>query len=306
MSDTNIKIALKGSALADGTIELRRLTQFGDRLQKAVDRIAYSIEKESGGRRKLSEVRQDTALRLINTHKGSFVTEMGFVRPPVLFEGHYDIATVAIEKLVLGLEYFHHTSNDSELPKGYDQGVLAVLKELGKTLTKGIEQIEFSVSTPRNHIIRGVYDKHTQAHLLEAITAPEEKIAAVTGTLVMANFRYDRYERYRCNLFTDAENQIACTFDEDVADSIGQAMRKNVNAIGIATIDPADDEIATFHIKQLVILDDDNMSPQRLTDLLDSYIEENDTIASFRRSWQEAIEGEVHAVASLWDGIDAE
>ena len=43
MADTTISVTLKGSAITGGTIELRRLVQFGDRLQKAVDRMSYSI-----------------------------------------------------------------------------------------------------------------------------------------------------------------------------------------------------------------------------------------------------------------------
>lgn len=301
MADTIITVKLTGSATDGGTIELRRLVQFGERLQKAVDRMAYSIEKKTGSRRKLSEVRQDTSLRLIETKEGSFVTELNFIRPPVLFEDYYDIATLATTQLISGLEFLRNSENGT-LPEGYDQGVLVVLEDLGKILNQGIDSMEFDVKTQKEHV-SGTYDGYTHSRIVESISEPEEKIAAVTGNLLMANFRKDRY---RCHLFIDDDNFISCTFDEDVADDIDSAMRHTVNAVGIATINPVNDEISQFHIKQLTILDDEKISPQQLTDILDNYIEANDTVASFRRSWAETLAGEVRPISELWDGIDAE
>ena len=301
MADTTISVTLKGSAITGGTIELRRLVQFGDRLQKAVDRMAYSIEKKSGSRQKLSEVRKDTSLRLVNTKEGSFVAELNFIRPPILFEDYYDIATESMTKLISGLESLR-TSEHSSLPDGYDQGVLLVLKELGRVLNHGIDSMEFDVKTPSKHIM-STYDSYTHSRVIETISEPEEKIAAVTGTLLMVNFRK---ERYRCHLFLDSDNYISCTFDEDVADDIERAMRNTVHAIGVATINPVNDEIAQFHIKQIAVLDENNLSPQQLSDLLDAYIKDNDTIDSFRKSWEEALSGEARPISELWEGIDAE
>ena len=301
MADTIINVTLKGSAVSDGTIELRRLVQFGERLQKAVDRVAYSIEKQSGSRRRLREVRTDTTLRLLNTKKGSFAAELNFVRPPVLFEDYYDVATDAIAKLVSGLEFLRHSSN-GELPDGYDQGVLIVLQDLGKTLNQGIESMNFTVTTPKESI-DSTFDGHTNSRIIENISEPEEKIAAVTGHLLMANFGR---EKYRCHLYLANDKYISCTFDEDVIDDVDSAMRHQVNAIGIATLNPVDDEIDKFHIKQIIILDNEFVPPQQLTESLNVYIKENDTVASFHKSWEEVLSGHALPVSELWDGIDAE
>ena len=201
MADTIINIILQGDAIADGTIELRRLVQFGERLQKAVDRMAYSIEKKSGSRRKLSEVRKDTSLRLVETKEGSFAAELNFIRPPILFEDYYDIATAAITKLVSGLNFLRMSEN-GDLPEGYDQGVLVVLEDLGKMLNYGIDSMEFDVKTSKEHVT-STYDSYTHSRIVESISEPEEKIAAVTGTLLMVNFRK---ERYRCHLFLDDDS----------------------------------------------------------------------------------------------------
>ena len=299
--DTTVNVTLTGAIVSDGTIELRRLVQFGDRLQKAVDRMAYAIEKREGSRRKLTEVRTDTTLRLVDTKEGSFIMELDFARPPILLEGYYDVATTAITKLIAGIEYLRN-SNNGRLPDGYDQGVLVVLQDLGRLLNQGLDSMEFEVRTSEKNLY-AVYDKYTQSRVEEYIDEPEEKIAAITGSLLMANFRKDKY---RCHLVLDDDSFISCTFDEDVADEVTNAMRHLVNVIGIATINPVDDEISQFHIKQIVVLDNEKVSSGYLAELLDAYIKENDTATSFRQGWQEAMTGETVSLSELWDGIDAE
>jgi FtsZ-binding cell division protein ZapB len=151
--------------------------------------------------------------------------------------------------------------------------------------------------------IDSTLDGYTCSRIVEYITEPEEKIAAVTGHLLMANLGR---EKYQCHLYLTDNKPISCTFDEDVIDDIDNAMRHQVYAIGISTINPINDEIDEFHIKQIIILDEEHVPPQRLKEDLNNYIRENDTIASFRRSWQEALSGNALPVSELWDSIDAE
>lgn len=301
MAETTISAVLKGTEVQDGTIELRRLVQFGESFQLAIDRMAYAIEKQGGGRRKLSQIRGDTALRLTSTTKGSFVAQMNLSRPPVLFEDYYDIGTIAAVKLVAGLEFLRSNSN-GVLPENYDQGVLIVLRDLGKMLKHGVESIELQVNTAKEQVT-ALYDSYTQTRIAESISEPEEKIAGVRGHLLMANFGR---ERYRCHLYYEDTQYISCTFDEDVSDEIYHAIRRYVYAIGIATIEAVEDKIASLHIKKLIFLDEEPVSQEQLTNELDTFIADNDTLASFRQSWGEAISGQGSPVSSLWDGIDAD
>lgn len=300
MTDVIINASLNGPAVDHGGIEWRRLVQFGEALQKAIDRMAYSLEKEQGARRKFNEVLADTRLRLIDTKHGSFEMTLGFIRPPVLFEDYYDLASRSAVKLVAGLDLLRAGHSDN-LPEGYDQGVLVVLQEFGKLLSHGVDSIDLAVKT-RSHEVTGVYDNSTYSTVKQNIIEPEEKIAAVTGHLLMVNFGR---ERYRCHLYQTDDQFVNCTFDEDVMDVIDGAVRRLVNAIGIATIDPVTDEISSLHIKRIIVLDDPGHPPPDLSAALDEYIEQNDTLASFRRSWEEVLSGKLRPIADLWDDIDA-
>lgn len=300
MADTQIDIRLDGPAVTDGAIELRRLIQLGEQFQKAVDRMAYALEKQQGSRRKLHEVRDDTKLKFVGHRKGSFTAQLSIVRPPVLFADFYDLASDAVEKLVQGIGQLKAGKN-GHLPSGYDQGVLVVLKELGNLLNHGIDTIEFHVSS-QQHEYTATYDQVFKTQLTEYIGEPEEKIAGVEGQLLMANFGRDKYQ---CHLYQTENKYIRCTFDEDISDQIDDAMRHVVYAIGVALIDPATDEIASLHIKELHFLDREAPAGN-LAEALHAYIAANDTVASFQRGWQQVITGQTKSIADLWDDIDAE
>ncbi len=301
MADTQIEITLDGPAVADGAIELRRLIQLGEQFQKAVDRMAYALEKEQGSRRKLHEVRDDTKLKFVGHRQGSFTAQLSVVRPPVLFEDFYDLASDALEKLVEGISQLKVGTN-GKLPSGYDQGVLLVLKELGNLLNHGIDTIEFRLSS-QQHEYRATYDQLFKTQLTEYIAEPEEKIAGVEGQLLMANFGRDKYQ---CHLYHTDHEYLRCTFDEDIADEIDDAIRHIVYAIGVATVDPITDEIASLHIKELHLLDREEAPAGNLVEALRAYIAEHDTVASFQRGWQQVLAGQTSTIDDLWDDIDAE
>ena len=301
MGETTIRAILKGPEVQDGTIELRRLVQFGDSLQLAIDRMAYAIEKQNGGRRSLNQIRGDTAMRLTGVARGSFVAEMSLSRPQVLFEDYYDSGSVAVVNLITGL-HFLRSSMNGVLPENYDRGVLIVLKDLGKMLRHGVESIEFEVNTAKGQVT-ALYDGYTRERIDESISEPDEKIAAVRGHLLMANFGR---EHYRCHLYYDDKEYISCTFDEDVSDEIHHAFRHYVYVIGVATIEAVEDKIASLHVKKLIVLDEAPVAQEQLTEALELYITANDTLANFQQSWKEAMAGQGSPVSSLWDDIDAE
>ena len=301
-TDTRLSVRLIGSGVQHGHIELRRLAQFGERLQRTIDRIAFALEKERGSNRKPSDVRNDTALRFLGTSEGSLVTHLEFIRPPIVFGDFHDIATEAATAMVEGFNELRTYSDIDELPTGYDQGVLIVLEEFGKIVKSDINSIEFTVATPEQ-TYDAVFDAYTKEQIKSAISEPEEKIAAITGHLLMLNFGR---ERYQCHLYTDETNFIKCTFDEDAGDQIDTLIRHEVNAIGIATINPVTEEVDKFHIKQVRSLTDENPTPSELRADLDAFSKENDTLSSLRRGLEEALAGETHPISSLWDDWDDE
>lgn len=301
-ADTQISVRLIGAAVQNGHIELRRLAQFGDRLQRTIDRIAFALEKERGSSRKPSDVRTDTALRFLGTSQGSLVTHLEFIRPSIMFSDFQDLATEAATAMVTGFNELRTFDSIEALPNGYDQGVLVVLDEFGKLVRSDISSIEFTVITSEK-TYDAVFDSYTREQIQSAISEPDERIAAISGHLLMLNFGR---ERYQCHLYTDETNFIKCTFDEDASDQINKLIRHEVNAIGIATINPVTEDIDSFHIKQIRSLSNENPTPSELLQDLAVFRETNDTLQSLRQSVAEVVNGELHPIDTLWDGWDDE
>ncbi|MEZ4675377.1 MAG: hypothetical protein R2932_14165 [Caldilineaceae bacterium] len=222
-------------------------------------------------------MRDDTKLKFVGHRQGSFTAQLSVVRPPVLFEDFYDLASDALEKLVKG------SASSRPAPMATCPAamisVLLVLKDLGNLLNHGIDTIEFRLSS-QQHEYRATYDQVFKTQLTEYIAEPEEKIAGVEGQLLMANFGRDKYQ---CHLYHTDHEYLRCTFDEDIADEIDDAIRHIVYAIGVATVDPITDEIASLHIKALHLLDREETPAGNLVEALRAYIAEHDTIASFQR-----------------------
>ena len=301
MGDTSINITIKGKGAVNGTIELRRLVQFADRLQKAVDRMAYALEKQAGSKRSIRDISKETSLRLIETGEGSFTAKLKFIRPAILLSDQPDLATESITELVNGLSFIGSSQN-GEIPHHYDQGVLSTLEDLGKLLKNDFESFDIDVLTSSNQHFSSTYDRYMYTSVTELISEPEEKIAGVQGYLLMVDFGR---ENYLCNLYYEENKYIRCTFDEDAASDIENSVRQEVYAIGIATIDPVSEDIIHLRIKELTLLSE-IQDQAELRDKLDIYIEENDSLASLERGWNEAILGEVMPVEGLWDGIETE
>ena len=297
---TSLEVKLKGPAVSEGSIDLIQLAKFSEGLQKVVDQVAYSLEKESGSKRKLSEVKKDTSLRLISTAKGSFKATIVVKQPQMLFAGHSDIARKAIGKLVKGLVLIK-SLEVGKLPSGYDQGVLTVLKNLGALFKKDIDSIQFDFHEG-DEKYSGIYDQPIYDKVVENISEPEEKLVTIRGDLLMVNFGEGKYQ---CHLYLNEKQYITCTFNEDIIDILDETIRHYVSVIGIGTIDPVTEEVTKLHICEITVLDKDNIHEQELEDAFNAYLEEYDTVASFKRGWNESMTGKGHPIETLWDGIDA-
>jgi len=81
-------------------------------------------------------------------------------------------------------------------------------------------------------------------------------------------------------------------------------MRHLVNVIGIATIHPITAKISHMHLKKITIVDQEMIDEQQLAAALADCIEKYDSLASFKRGWSQAMQGEALPISTLWDELD--
>jgi hypothetical protein len=296
-ASTQMQVYLRGPSVEDGTVELRQFVEFGDHLQKILDRVAYRIEKQKRPSLTQNILRQDTALRVFDTYPGSFGVG---VMPSQVEEPALSTTTRALESLVDGFDGLY-TANGT-LPEGYDQGVLVLLKDMGGMFRRGIKEMEFDLSTP-NRSLHATYDLRLFTRINQLITKPEEKLTTVIGNLLSVSFKETKSGKYHCKLYLPEGGDIPCTFEEDMAEQVRAGVRQLVEAAGIGTVDPVTEDVSHLAIKELVVLGE--LDPGNRT-ALEDYVNRSDTEASFRRAWRDMLTGNTRPISELWDELDAD
>jgi hypothetical protein len=128
-----------------------------------------------------------------------------------------------------------------------------------------------------------------------------KEIVGLQGQLVMVNLRSSQ-----CGLeIADGTYRENIYFDETLIEQIKSALQQEVYLIGWHIQDQGKKKSDRFEIHELYRLDT-NTTPQQLRDLLSEYLADNNTRANLRAGLREALTGETHPIAELWDGIDVE
>lgn len=303
MATTKVTVRLRGEATRDGTIALARFAKFGSDFQTVVNRIEYVLRKDENRKPGFNPKIQKASLRLLSTGKGSFITDLEVIEPE---QQTYEVnmSAKALEYFVVGMTQLQPSA--ARLPVGYDQGVLVYIQEMGSILKHEVEEIIMDLDAPDVHQTV-VYDYPLLTTVNSLITDPEERIEAVRGHLLAVNFKGNRAERYQCRLYEEDGSYVSCTFDDDVSDEIQELLRREVSAIGIATVDSLTDTVSKLHIKKLIPLEGDDKGPEREAEqALERYRAENDTLAQFSQGLQEAFKGESRPISTLWDAFNDE
>ena len=238
-------VRAKGPATKDGRIALQDLLQLGKHIQSAVERVARVLVGQADSRkpgRKPREIEASCPLEVVALNRGSF--EIAFDLPREKFE-NMDLGVDALEKLLEGIKAI---GIDSEaLPIGYDTGVLHSLKDLGRILGRGIDEIEVESRTQRLRQ-RFSYDRRIHSKIANRIRGPVTTLRTLEGRLLMADFRHDGE---RCRIHPPAGDPVMCQFDESMEETVYEYLRRFVRVTGETQEDPSTGRIASVMIKDI-------------------------------------------------------
>lgn len=249
MTSTNrepiLFIRAKGIATKDGSIPLQDLIQLGKHIQSAVERVARVLVGQADSRkagRKPKEIKSSCPLEVVALNRGSF--EIALDLPREKFE-NMDLGIAAVEKLADGMSKI--SSNGDPLPSGYDAGVLHSLKDMGRILDKGIDEIEIETRTRQ---IRGVYtfNRDTYKRVTGKIRGPVISLRSIEGRLFMADFHG---ELERCRIHPPMGEPVTCQFDESLEDTVYEHLRGFVRITGETKEDPVTGRISSIMIKDI-------------------------------------------------------
>lgn len=255
MSDTNLTIKMVGPEVDNGEIRLSRLLNFGETFQKLLREIAVAYSKEEDAAYH-SPSRLDTALRVTSIDKGSFTLGLTLHNqtPSIDLVSNVDVGTIALNKLFDGVIALQETS---ELPSGYSQPVLRLWQELGKSLLqKGVDMVFFNLDVAGRREKSVIYTQETHTRIVKLLDPPKGKKQVLRGYFWLVNFQKDRRN---VRLHLENGKSVKCTFDEEMAQTVQEAMQHFVRVWGVAHIKV--DKIQRLEIKGVTILDQDPPTP---------------------------------------------
>ncbi len=247
-----LTIHFEGPGVARHTLLLRDFLLFGKEIQTALDRVARILqgytESVQPGRR-LADTERACSLEVVSFRGGGSAT-LTLDLPPLkqaVLPTYTDVGEEALRTLVAG---FDELSEDvTELPAGYDDGVLLALREAGKTFERGIERVSFSLGqrrTPKVH----VFDRTTVTRIVRRIRTPIQNQKSVEGRLLMADFRESNL---RCRVHPAIGPPVLCEFDESTRGAVLGGLTHIVRIVGEAT--EVEGEIQSLRIQDIELLD---------------------------------------------------
>lgn len=241
-------ITVRGPATKDGRIALKDLMALGKHVQSSVERVATVLSGKADSRkpgRRPKKVVESCPLEVVALNQGSF--EIALDLPRDTFEFAH-LGVESIEKLVEGIESI--STNGSVLPSGFDTGVLYSLRDLGRLLDKGVDEIEVTSRTQR--LQRQVsYNPTVQNRIIEKIRGPVTSERTIEGRLLMADFRHDVE---KCRIHPTVGEPIVCQFDESLEETVYEHLRGFVRITGETKEDPITGRITSIKIQDIEAL----------------------------------------------------
>jgi hypothetical protein len=240
-----LRVRFAGTAIPYGRILLSDLLLFISNLNLAIERTVNVLLTGSSIKagRPQKAVQLASALEVVAIKGGCFDLALDLRRDVNQPFPSLDLGIEAISKLIHGLQVL---SPDLPLPEGFDQGVLVAIREAGRILDHGIDEIQ--LSTPRFRRLGKInYNNTTRDKIISSIRILEQALVSVEGRLLMADVKEDTL---RCRIYPSSGLPIPCQYHESLVPFIISNLRQFVRVRGEAKRDPN-----TYKIQSLTIYD---------------------------------------------------
>lgn len=224
-----LTICLKGPNVHEGRILLSDFIQIVQKTQLAIRRTALSIigkSKEIHPGRPQKDIAEACNLELVGFRPGSVEVDLDFSKKPEpkLFQG-YDIGNQALKTVVQGINILDHKPLTQ--PPYFDQGVLLVLEDLGKSLTpQSIETIEYNIREETD-ILKAHFTPAVREKIVKYLQEPTTGMTNIQGILLELNI-----EKKTCQVFPEEGIYVRCSYEEDLEPILIEGLKSRVRVSG--------------------------------------------------------------------------
>jgi len=138
------------------------------------------------------------------------------------------------------------------LPVEFDHGVLITLRDAGKIIDRGIQNVNLNSHSPFG-VRKAQYSKPVREQVITKINRFEQSFATIEGRITSVDAKEDRL---RCRIEPSFGEPTLCQFDEQMAEKILSLVRKFVQARGEANYDVVTGKITMLYIKDLELVEE--------------------------------------------------
>jgi hypothetical protein len=235
-----LKIHLEGPAVRHHRLSLRDFELLVPQLQTTVERVPRILLGKEGNTQvvcKPSEIKRLCSLDIVEIRAGSLTVlcDLPGDRQPRLYESLCESESLGEEVLVAFIEGIEDIgSQQTELPRGYDKGILLALHEAGKLLGNGLDSITFDLDTRKGHWTSR-YTQELRARIVPHIRALMQNrmtLRTVEGRFTMADVKK---LGFRCRVQAVVGRSIPFTFNEERKEAVLAALTRSGRLVSEAT-----------------------------------------------------------------------
>jgi hypothetical protein len=156
-----------------------------------------------------------------------------------------DFGLEIIESCLKGLQ--HAQTKESELPKGFDSGVVMAWRDLGVMFEQGVSDIGFRLNH-RPQPVNVQYNAEGFNRLQERIQGPQLNIRTIEGRLLMIDLKE---HGTRCRIHPSVGEPVLCLFDDSRKEEVLENITKYVKVIGEAKEYPVSGKITSIQLHDI-------------------------------------------------------
>lgn len=244
-----LSIRLAGKAIGTARIPVNHLLRLLKEFNKALFRTGRVLQGQADSLRKgpvQRSIKDEIALDLVQITHGSPATVLGLERScgQQSFEC-MDFGMEIIETCLKGLQTAQ--SDASDLPPGFDSGVVMAWRDLGVMFEQGVSDVQFSL----NHRPQSLVVDYTAGgfhRLQERIQGPQLNIRTIEGRLLMIDLKE---HGTRCRIHPSVGEPVLCLFDDSRKEEVLENITKYVKVIGEAKEDPVSGKITSIQLHDI-------------------------------------------------------
>ncbi len=241
-----LRLKFEGAAIRNNTILFDDLSTFVSNISIAIDRLTQKLLQKDvfpkrGRPPKAMQIL--SALEIVSVRKGCFRIGLDLRRNGQQFP-QWDVGEEAIDKLLAAISA---VAKDKQLSEEFDQSILIPLRDAGKIIDRGVENIYIN-SNSSFGIRRLKYEQSVREKIIIRINRYQFAYTTVEGRLLMLDVEEDKL---RCRLQPSTGEPIGCTFDEEITEQIMRYPRQFVRAKGDAKYDFDTSKMTLLHIRDV-------------------------------------------------------